>query len=133
MQNSRLDKIFSFGIQKTFYKLELTVMWYPSQLEPVWGLAVRHTEWATHLAELESLPVGCQANWGRTLQTFLPDDGLSSCASPENTVLAMAQSTLEEEHKAPHRNGIRILMEKLIQISELVSSTATAQGGVPIR
>jgi hypothetical protein len=127
LQNGRLDKIYFFGIQNTCYKVELTAMWYPGQKLPVWGLAVRHTEWATHLAELERLPVGCQADWGHTLTKFLPDDGLMSNLD-DNGDLGMEHLTLSDRNEAPPRDGIRILMEKLMQLSEIVSSVTTDQG-----
>ncbi len=75
---SRLDKIYSFGVRDTCYKVELTAMLHSVQSQPCWGLAVRHTEWAIHLAELERLQTGHQASWDDVLETFLPDDGCSS-------------------------------------------------------
>jgi hypothetical protein len=131
LQNGRLDKIYSFGIQNTCYKAELTAMWYPQQKLPVWGLAVRHTEWATHLAELERLPVGCQADWGHTLTRFLPDDGLMSNLSNDDDT-GIEHLALNDMDEAPPRDGIRILIEKLMQLSEIVSSVTAAQGGVPV-
>ncbi|CAO2650383.1 Nn.00g016750.m01.CDS01 [Neocucurbitaria sp. VM-36] len=126
LQYARLDKIYSFGIQKTSYKVELTAMWYPNQKMPVWGLAVRHTEWAIHLAELERLPVGSKASWGHAVSTFLPDDGLR-CASEEEQDLEMKHVSLDNKDEMP-LHGIRILMEKLMQISEIVSSVTAARG-----
>jgi hypothetical protein len=81
LRTGRLDTIYSFGIKQTCYKVELTGMWYPRQKLPVWGLSIRHLEWATHLAELERLPIGREADWGNTIAAFLPDDGHSDCSS----------------------------------------------------
>ncbi|KAJ8108105.1 hypothetical protein OPT61_g8405 [Boeremia exigua] len=76
--NGRLDKIYNFAVRNTCYKVELTGMLYSARAPLCWGLAVRHTEWATHLAELELLQTGHQAGWGDILETFLPNDGGSS-------------------------------------------------------
>ncbi|KAF1840783.1 uncharacterized protein K460DRAFT_321268, partial [Cucurbitaria berberidis CBS 394.84] len=130
LQHGRLDKIYSFGIQKTCYRVELTAMWYPQQQMPVWGLGVRHSEWATHLAELECLDVGCQATWGNTISTFLPDNGLTSSASTNEEDLGMKALNLDDKDEVSPRDGIRILMEKLMQLSEIVSSVTKAEGGV---
>ncbi|KAJ4367625.1 hypothetical protein N0V83_007210 [Neocucurbitaria cava] len=130
MQYARLDKIYSFGIQKTSYKVELTAMWYPNQIMPVWGLAIRHTEWAVHLAELERLSVGSQASWGDVVSTFLPDDGVRSSVTESD--LGLERLSLNNELEMPPRDGIRILMEKLMQLSEIVSSVTAAEGGVSL-
>ena len=39
-----LQKVYSFGIQKTGYRAELTATWYPGQSNPFWDLAVRHSD-----------------------------------------------------------------------------------------
>lgn len=122
----RLDKVYSFGIQKTCYKVELTAMWYPNHKLPVWGLAVRHTEWAIHLAELERLPIGCRAEWGNILATFLPDDGQMSCATKEDEEFGIADLTLDEHVKARPRDGMRLLIGKLMQLSGIVSSVVSS-------
>lgn len=132
LQSGRLDKIYLFGLQKTGYVVELTAMWYPQQRKPVWGIGVRHREWATHLAELERLLVGSKADWGHTLTTFLPDDGLSSCANADDDEFGMDLLKLDDKHNAPARNGIRILMEKLMQISEIVSSVTSRGDSVSL-
>jgi len=125
----RLDKIYLFGIEKTCYKVELTAMWYPRQKMPVWGLAVRHTEWASHLAELECLAIGRQASWEDTISTFLPEDGLSSSYIDEDSEdCGMGRLKLDD---GTPRDGIRILTEKLMRLSEIVSSV-TAGGGVQL-
>jgi nicotinamidase-related amidase len=118
LEAARLDSIYCFSIRDTCYKAELTAMWYPQQRMPVWGLAVRHSEWATHLAELERLPVGRQASWGDTMSTFFPDDGQSaSCA--------------DDGAEALTGNGLSILTDKLLKLSDIVSSV-TAAGGVQL-
>jgi len=130
----RLDKIYSFGIRRTCYKVELTAMWYPNQKLPLWGLGVRHTGWAIHLAELERLPVGHKSEWGNIITTFLPDDGQMSCVTgEEDEGFGMTGLTLDNDSKAPPRNGIRLLTDKLMQLSEIVSSViGYNEGGVNI-
>ncbi|KAI4616063.1 hypothetical protein J4E83_006733 [Alternaria metachromatica] len=132
LRNGRLETIYSFGIKQTCYKVEATCMWYPGQRLPVWGLCVRHSEWATHLAELERLPVGRKADWGHTVATFLPDDGQSCYSSAvEDEDFVMRNLDLGPGVEAPPRDGIRILMDKLLQLSAIVSSV-TDMGGVAI-
>ncbi|KAL6708415.1 hypothetical protein ACN47E_002678 [Coniothyrium glycines] len=129
--NGRLDKIYSFGVRNTCYKVELAAMWYPQQKLPVWGIAMRHSEWATHLAELETLPIGCKAEWGQTLTKFLPDDGVTSSFGDEDGDLGISQLSIGDNYEAPPREGIRILMDKLLQLSSLISSV-TRGGGVTV-
>jgi hypothetical protein len=132
LRTGRLDTIYSFGIRQTCYKVEAACMWYPGQKLPVWGLCVRHTEWATHLAELEHLPVGRKADWGHTVATFLPDDGQSCYTSAvEDEDFGMKNLDLGPGVEEPPRDGIRILMDKLLQLSAIVSSI-TDRGGVAI-
>lgn len=130
LQTGRLDSVYSFGLLKTCYKVELTAMWYPQQKSPVWGLAVRHTEWATHLAELENLPLGRQASWDEdTVSVFLPDNGMSSIYIDEDDEnYGMRKLSIE---KGAARNGIRILTDKLMTLSKIISSV-TDSGGSPI-
>ncbi|KAH7385604.1 hypothetical protein BKA66DRAFT_583220 [Pyrenochaeta sp. MPI-SDFR-AT-0127] len=131
LQTGRLDTVYSFGIQKTCYKVEVTKMWYPQQKLPVWGLAVRHVEWATHLAELERLPIGRQADWGHTVSTFLPDDGLTSYSSGEENIdldmghLSLRLAEYNSNTDVPPRDGIRILTDKLMQLSAIISSVTS--------
>ncbi|EOA81902.1 uncharacterized protein SETTUDRAFT_96874 [Exserohilum turcica Et28A] len=133
LASGRLDAIYSFGVKDTCYKVELTRMSYPPQKPPVWGLGVRHTEWATYLGELERLPIGRKADWGHTITTFLPDHGQSSyTASGEDGDLQLSNLTLSPDIESPPRKGIRILMEKLLQISAIVSSTMGPAGSVGI-
>ena len=130
----RSEKIFSFGIQSTCYKAELTAMWYPGQSLPCWGLAVRHTEWATHLAELERLQTGHRADWGNTISTFLPEDGGCSVRLEEDADLGFDGLNLKDDVEKPHRSlsceGIRTLVNILLQLSEIVSSVTSGQGAV---
>jgi hypothetical protein len=131
LQNGRLDKIYSFGVRNTHYKVELVAMWYPNEQSPCWGLAVRHIEWATHLAELERLHTGQQASWRDIIDTFLPEDGGSSSSFDNDGDFGL-QSLKVDTVTAPSREGIRILINILLQLSELVSSVTTARGGVQI-
>lgn len=132
--HGRLDKIYSFGVQNTCYKVELTAMWYPDQCFPCWGLAVRHIEWATHLAELEGLPTGHQANWGRNvLHTFLPNDGGSSAQTAEDD-FGIGALRVDEHRPTPQRlphEGVRALVDILLQLSKIVTTVATG-GGVRV-
>lgn len=132
----RTEKIYLFGIQDTCYKAELTAMWYPGQSLPCWGLAVRHTEWATHLIELERLQTGHQADWGNTISMFLPDDGGSSIQPDEDEEFGVDGLTLKDDvHKSQpglSREGIRILVNILLQLSKIVSTVTLGQRGVQI-
>jgi hypothetical protein len=125
----RLDSIYCFGIKETCYKAELTAMWYPQQSKPVWGLAVRHTEWATHLAELERLSVGRRADWGDTISTFFPDDGQIAAYTADTEDSDMDKLRLDDSPVEPSGNGLRVLVESLLKLSEIVSSV-TSEGGV---
>lgn len=143
----RLDSIYAFSIKNTCYKVELTAMWYPGQIMPVWGLAVRHTDWATHLAELESLLIGGLASWGDTLSTFFPDDGESDdgestgCTDDCDDDYGMGRLRVNhgdggEDGKGRAKEdkpceGIRTLADNLLKLSEIVSSVTEA-GGVRI-
>lgn len=131
LTNHRLDKLYSYGLQGTCYKLELTAMWYPRQQKPVWGLAVRHVQWATHLAELERLPIGEKASWGNIVETFLPADGQMSVSTMVDVGGKGKKPEAERDDEAASTShiGIKLLSEKLLQISALVASVA-ADGGV---
>ncbi|RMZ69122.1 dna polymerase v family and armadillo-type fold domain-containing [Pyrenophora seminiperda CCB06] len=130
---SRLETIYSFGIKKTSYKVECTGMWYPGQKDPAWGLCVRHFEWTTHLAELERIGMGHRASWGDIVETFIPDDGHSGHSAAEGHGKGNESDDglgTEEPKLAPGpRDGIRILTNKLLQLSTMVSSIA---GGATI-
>lgn len=130
--HGRLDKVYSFGVQSTYYNVELTAMWYPGQLLPCWGLAVRHIEWATHLAELERLQTGHQASWGDTIATFLPDDGGSSTVFEDDDDFGVSQLNLDRDAapRVPSREGIRTLTNILLLLSKIVSSVTMGDGGI---
>lgn len=134
----RLDSVHMFGIKGTDYKAELTAMWYPTmhpvkvksgimyrqcgQNKPVWGLFVRHLDWATHLAELECLPIGSQASWEDTMATFFPEDeelSLGTLNLDDNCATNTSVS------------GLSTLIKKLLELSVVVSSV-TNEGGIKI-
>ena len=114
-------------------------MWYPniqpvkiksgimyrqsSHKKPVWGLSVRHLDWASHLAELECLPIGNRANWGDTMATFFPKN--------EDEQLSLDDLSLEDNHASTSVNGLSSLAKKLLELSDVVSSV-TNEGGVGI-
>lgn len=129
--HGRLDKIYSFGVRKTYYKIELMAMWYPGRALPCWGLAVRHIEWATRLAELERLQTGQQANWGNDLETFLPNDGCTSFQAAEDFGMGDLKLDGLKVPQASPNEGVRVLMNTLLQLSKIVSSV-TQEGGVQI-
>lgn len=133
--NGRLDKVYSFGVPDTCYKVELMAMWYPGQSSPCWGLAVRHTEWATHLAELERLQTGHQATWGDVLETFLPDYGGSSSKVEDDDLsvsgLTLGDNANKSQTRALPREGIRALAGILLSLSGIVSSV-TVGGDVQV-
>lgn len=131
LKYGRLEKIYSFGFKGTCYKAELTAMWVPGQGRPVWGLGVRHSEWATLLGGLESLPVGGKLKWGNPTSTFLPDDGFYHVGEEDEAEMTemMGDMTLDSQATIPPRNGIRILTKCLMQVSEVVVSVSAAQGG----
>ena len=132
LRGGRLDRIYAFGIKETLYKVELISMWYPNEQSPCWGIAVRHTEWATHLAELERLQTGHQANWGDIIATFLPDDGGSSTVLEDDDDFGVSKLKLDSNgDEAPRklsREGIRTLSNILLQLSEIVSSVTMGDG-----
>ncbi|KAF2869854.1 hypothetical protein BDV95DRAFT_497090 [Massariosphaeria phaeospora] len=129
----RLDKVYTFGIAKTNYKVEFFASWYPSKSIPCWALVVRHLEWATHLAELERLPPGEKASWGDVITTFIPDDGITSTASqdnsnPEEEELDLQNLRLDMASEAQPREGIRLLTQKLMELSQVIND----RGGVAV-
>jgi hypothetical protein len=131
LENARLDSIYCFGLKDTCYKVELTAMWYPRQKRPVWGLAVRHPEWATHLAELERLPIGRQADWGDTISTFFPDHGQLSSYVDDSEDIKLERLRLDNRNELLPGDGLTVLIEKLMKLSEIVSSV-TAEGEVKL-
>ncbi|XP_014555428.1 hypothetical protein COCVIDRAFT_38785 [Bipolaris victoriae FI3] len=128
----RLIVMYSFGIKETSYKVEIARIWHTDR-QPVWSLAVRHTEWANRLSELEHLPTGRKANWGNTITSFLPKDGRTSYNNgDEDKNLGLSNLDLGSDTEAPPQDGIRILVDKLLQISAVVSSVKKDEGGVAI-
>ncbi|KAF2637096.1 hypothetical protein P280DRAFT_458889 [Massarina eburnea CBS 473.64] len=125
--NGRLDKVYSFGIQKTCYRVELIGMWYPGQAVPCWGINFRHGEWATHLAQLERLVVGRGAEWGDAIATFLPNDGLSSfdTAPKDETDLRRLQKfSLNMNNPETPRDGTRLVLDQLMRLSAVINRKA---------
>jgi hypothetical protein len=123
LRNSRLDKVYNFGIQDCCYKVELVSTWYPDQKIPCWGLNVRHKGWADHLAELEYLQPGEGASWGNDIiSAFLPDDGSMSITTQED-VPDLSRLHLDSRHEAPPRPGIKLLISKLMALSKIISNT----------
>ena len=116
-------------------------MWYPSiqpvkiksgimyrqssHKKPVWGLSVRHLDWASHLAELECLPIGNRANWGNTMTTFFPKN------EDEDEQPSLDALSLEDNHASTSVSGLRSLTKKLLELSDVVNSV-TNEGGVGI-
>lgn len=126
---TRLDMIYSFGIRDTCYKVELMSMWYPGQKIPVWGLGIRHIQWEEHLALLENLAIGERAEWGSTIETFFPKDGVySSYSGGSADDLSVGDLSLNSESGQSSNDGLEIFMEKLLQISGLVSSVTQGDG-----
>jgi hypothetical protein len=129
LQTGRLDSIYRFGIKDTEYKVELIAMWYPGKKLPIWGLSVRHSEWAAHLAELESLSVGRKAGWDEDLLSmFFPRGGQSSADAKE--ALEMRALSLDEP-VVSIEDGLTVLVKKLMAVSGIVSSVYE-EGGIKI-
>lgn len=133
--HGRLDKIYSFGVQKTCYKVELTAMSYLGHSSLCWGLAVRHIEWATHLAELERLQTGHQASWGNILGTFLPKNGGSSAQPAGEDDLDVGSLTIDKDRPKVSRvlshGGLSTLTDIMLQLSKIVSSVTIGED-VPV-
>jgi hypothetical protein len=126
IRNFRFERIYTFGIKETGYRVETIAMWYPRQNVPVWGLAVRHNEWAMHLGSLETLPTGYGANWGKEdiVKVFIPDNGKSSkIAEDDDTGLSHGRSRGRDD---VHGNGIRLLVDRLMELSKIVKPPAPA-------
>jgi hypothetical protein len=129
---ARMESIYCFGLKDTCYKVELTAMWYPRQKKPVWGLAVRHSGWATHLAELERLAIGRQAGWEDSISTFFPDGGQLSSRVEGYDEIDLERPRPDEIGKVPLEDGLTVLTDKLMMLSEVVSSVTANEGGVPL-
>ncbi|KAF2272100.1 uncharacterized protein EI97DRAFT_485524 [Westerdykella ornata] len=108
---SRLDKVYTFGITGTGYRVEFTAMWYPSRGTPLWGLSVRHIEWPLHLQELENLQPGGSAQWKMDLvRLFFPEDGVTS------------KEQQKGDGDSPHGNGVKLLFERLMKLSSIIKA-----------
>ena len=116
MQINRLDKIYTFRIRKTSYNVEAIAMRYPTSSVTCWGLVVRHDEWTSHLAELESLPPGGGASWKATMSLFFPEDGQNSISSNTDDTEAVNLET-----QAAPWGGLQLFVNKLMQLSEVIN------------
>lgn len=129
---SRLDKVYEFGIKETGYILQASACWYPDRETPVWCLSISHKEWPSHLAELTWLCPGEVAQWGDVISTFFPDDGISSygMSLPRKNSgqhgdvddIPLDGLNLEEEYGPTPSKGVRLLMDKLMQLSKIVNA-----------
>lgn len=131
IKHGRLDKVYTFGIKKTGFRVEVASMWFPGRKLPCWGLSVRHKEWAMRLNELERLPPGGKAEWEDTISTFLPEDGITSASLDCVRSIAFEFENLNvggKEIPAPRR-GIKMLVDKLMQLSQVINCDHSAQAG----
>ncbi|KAJ4296553.1 hypothetical protein N0V90_006598 [Kalmusia sp. IMI 367209] len=119
----RLDKVYTFGIKNSSYKVNVVAMWYPGKIVhvPCWGLHVCHSDWQSHLAELEHLQQGRVGQWGDTIRAFLPDDGLSSFHVDRDENTSMNNLRIDDERP---QDGIRLLMTKLMELSKIISQSS---------
>lgn len=126
---SRLDKIYTFGIKDTYYKVNCMAMWYHSQsadATPCWGLNITHDDWQTRLADLEHLETGRAIQWKDTDRAFLPPDGLSSFHIKDESVDA-AMSNLNISDREDHDyDGIRLLLNKLMELSTFINRSTSS-------
>jgi hypothetical protein len=123
--NGRMEQVYTFGLKDTGYRVEAAKMWYPGVSMPCWGLAVHHREWELHLGELERLPPGRGAEWNDVVKTFFPDNGCSLTSAPKDKhgeLLDLSELGISNEH------GVRLLVTKLVELSNLVNgATPTTQ------
>ncbi|KAL5465953.1 hypothetical protein PMIN06_000295 [Paraphaeosphaeria minitans] len=111
----RLDKIYTFSIKKTGYKVNATSMWYPGANISCWGLNVYHSDWRSLLATTEQLRQGEHGVWVNTVATFLPNDGLFCDPNePEQP------PKLDHTGKPRPGDGIRLLTTKLMELSQVI-------------
>lgn len=130
-QFSKLDKIYTFGIKKTGYRVEATKIWYENK-KPCWGIVVRHRDWGMHLGELERLAPGHGADWGDTIKTFLPDNGFTSTSPGEDKedqddLPDIKNLSVNGQKIQLPRRGIRLLIAKLMQLSQVINSDLAPQ------
>ncbi|KAF2019000.1 hypothetical protein BU24DRAFT_326190, partial [Aaosphaeria arxii CBS 175.79] len=70
-----MEKVYTYGIRGSEYRVDARQMWFSHQSKPCWGVTVRHRDWETLLNQLERLPTGHGADWKRdtAVETFFPD------------------------------------------------------------
>ncbi|KAF2706849.1 hypothetical protein K504DRAFT_385688 [Pleomassaria siparia CBS 279.74] len=128
LEMSRLDKIYTFDITKMGYQVEVLAMWYPRETVPSWGLRVRHKHWPIYLGVLEQLRPGRGVDFGDTVETFLPSNGVTSTDQQDKEVEDLGLQKLDIENNnsariAPARDGIRKLVNKLMQLSDIINGS----------
>jgi hypothetical protein len=133
IEMARLDKFYTFDIKKTGYQVEAIAMWYPFQTVPCWGLNVRHREWAAHLCELERLPQGQGVEFGDVVERFLPANGVTSTHDPDpNVDLPQLQRLELDDHNIPPaKDGVRILVNKLLELSAVINNRVVQEPVLP--
>lgn len=130
----RLDKIYTFGLGDSGYKLDWMCMWYPSNLaEPCWGLSAYHEDWQAHLAKVEVLSLAECADWGDTVSSFLPENGsfVGGTATAQPTSDELPQVDMDS-HQQP-RDGILILLKKIEELSKLLFQAGSPTSNAELR
>lgn len=118
----RLDKMYTFDIKKTGYKVNLSSLWYPGANVPCWGLNVYHNDWRSLLATTEQMRPGERGAWSNTLGTFLPDDGLFCNPNASETPPKVDPTT----GQPLPGDGIRLLTTKLMELSQVIYQSDSA-------
>lgn len=142
----RLEKRYAFSFTETDYCVEIAALWYPEQDQhqntqhhktqlhktqhhkmqyhktqenmPLWGLTVRHRDWSTHLAVLETLSPGRDSGWPEdVLKHFIPDGG-DDVSSNDGFQNGFSNRT----------NGTAILLHKLMELSKIIKSCSDTSG-----
>ena len=124
LEMARLNKIYTFRVKNMGYNVEFLEMWHPFQTKlPFWGMTVRHREWSTHLSELERLPQGRAVDFGDIVETFLPQNGVTSADEKEgdHDLPQLHRLGLDEDSSPPARDGIRKLVNLLLTLSRLIN------------
>ncbi|KAH7130642.1 hypothetical protein B0J11DRAFT_602983 [Dendryphion nanum] len=131
----RRDKIYTFGIKNTKYRVDIVAMWYPRCKIPCWGITVRHQDWPMYLDTLEHLAQGECAEWKDIIAAFFPDNGMTSeQAHRSPDILAgLAEMTFNDDKEdrkedrkqsgESHREGVRLLVRNLMAISRIINAT----------
>ncbi|CAI6238966.1 unnamed protein product [Periconia digitata] len=115
----KIEKKYTFRIKGSGYKVDMVGRWYrqkPGFLPCCWGIDVRHSDWETHLTQMERLESGHAAQWGDPLATFFPDNGFSAPPIEDEASLNYV-SPVE-----PPREGIRLLVDILMRLSSFVNA-----------